>query len=202
MATQVTGELYESLTGQLFELGRQLRQPSGYPFDPRQLQIALQAAIEGRFSAVAQPVPGDAFVVSIDYNQPLADMIGAGKYDWVNDNITAKRFPIKGTGVVERKLKLWHLDREIIESSEVERLIRAAGQEPSPIEDLLAFGAKFPDKQCEYPIIALGSSAQVNGDRRVPYLGRSGTRRTLRLTWHDDRWHRRCRFLAREVSAA
>jgi asparagine synthase (glutamine-hydrolysing) len=48
MAIQVKGELYESITGQLFELGRQLRQPSGYPFDPRQLQIALQAAIELR----------------------------------------------------------------------------------------------------------------------------------------------------------
>lgn len=51
MANQiVAGELYETLTGQLFEIGRQLRQPNGYPFDPKQLKSHLQAAIEGRFS--------------------------------------------------------------------------------------------------------------------------------------------------------
>jgi hypothetical protein len=26
-------------------------------------------------------------------------MIVAGRYDWANTNITAKRFPLKGTGV-------------------------------------------------------------------------------------------------------
>ena len=46
----VAGEMYESMTGQLFEIGRQLRQPSGYPFDPAKLQSHLQAAIEGRFA--------------------------------------------------------------------------------------------------------------------------------------------------------
>lgn len=50
MATQVVaGELYESITGQLFEIGRQLRQKSGYPFNPNQLKKVLQNAIEGRF---------------------------------------------------------------------------------------------------------------------------------------------------------
>lgn len=49
MATKVAGELYESITGQLFEIGRQLRQPNGYPFDPERLKTHLQAAIEGRF---------------------------------------------------------------------------------------------------------------------------------------------------------
>jgi hypothetical protein len=49
----VAGELYESITGQLFEIGRQLRQPNGYPFDPLQLKVHLQAAIEGRFGVVS-----------------------------------------------------------------------------------------------------------------------------------------------------
>ena len=48
----VAGDLYESITGQLFEIGRQLRQPNGYPFDPLQLKVHLQAGIEGRFSIV------------------------------------------------------------------------------------------------------------------------------------------------------
>ena len=50
MATRVVaGELYESITGQLFEIGRQLRQKGGYPYDPERLKQALQAVIEGRF---------------------------------------------------------------------------------------------------------------------------------------------------------
>jgi hypothetical protein len=49
MAKKVAGELYESITGQLFELGRQLRQPNGYPFNPEMLRRHLQNAIEGKF---------------------------------------------------------------------------------------------------------------------------------------------------------
>ncbi len=50
--TMVAGDLYESITGQLFEIGRQLRQPNGYPYDANQLKAHLQAAIEGRFAVV------------------------------------------------------------------------------------------------------------------------------------------------------
>lgn len=48
----VAGDLYEGITGQLFEIGRQLRQPNGYPFDAFQLKVYLQVAIEGHFGAV------------------------------------------------------------------------------------------------------------------------------------------------------
>lgn len=51
MATQVAGELYYEIDGQLSEIKRQLRQPVGYPFDPKKLKIALQDAIEGNFNA-------------------------------------------------------------------------------------------------------------------------------------------------------
>ena len=49
MAQCVAGEAYESITGQLFEIGRQLRQPNGYPYDPELTKKALQDVIEGRF---------------------------------------------------------------------------------------------------------------------------------------------------------
>ena len=56
MATKVTGELYESITGQLFEIGRQLRQKNGYPFDPETLKRHIQAAIEGRFDQASKRI--------------------------------------------------------------------------------------------------------------------------------------------------
>jgi hypothetical protein len=50
MVTIVTGELYESIDGKLFEIKRQLRQKNGYLFNPNSLNFALQELIEGRFS--------------------------------------------------------------------------------------------------------------------------------------------------------
>lgn len=57
MATLVAGELYYELDGQLLEIKRQLRQPNGYPFNPNQLKVALQNAIEGKFGEVPQATP-------------------------------------------------------------------------------------------------------------------------------------------------
>lgn len=45
----VSGDLYWELDGKLWEIKRQLRQPSGYPFDPGKLNDALQWVIEGKF---------------------------------------------------------------------------------------------------------------------------------------------------------
>ncbi|PIR91964.1 hypothetical protein COU01_04345 [Candidatus Falkowbacteria bacterium CG10_big_fil_rev_8_21_14_0_10_44_15] len=52
MATQVAGELYYDLDGQMLEIKRQLRQKNGYPFNPQELQLHLQAAVEGRFKPI------------------------------------------------------------------------------------------------------------------------------------------------------
>ena len=52
MAIHVAGEQYYDLDGQLAEIKRQLRQPSGYPFDPNQLKVALQDAIDSHRSEV------------------------------------------------------------------------------------------------------------------------------------------------------
>lgn len=50
MAQRVTGVLKDGLLSQLFEIERQIRQSSGYPFDPTMLKDYLQKGIEGRFA--------------------------------------------------------------------------------------------------------------------------------------------------------
>lgn len=45
----VTGEMYEEIDGQLHEIKRQIRQKSGYPYNPEELKKALQLIIEGKF---------------------------------------------------------------------------------------------------------------------------------------------------------
>ena len=45
--------------------------------------------------------PAGIVTISVDYSETLEQMIAAGRYDWKNSDLTAKRFPIKGKGIVE-----------------------------------------------------------------------------------------------------
>ena len=144
----------------------------------------------------------EQLMLSVDYSRSLEVMIAAGHYDWKNDDITAKRFPLKGDGTQQFEAKLFHFNRNVSSEQAVEA-IKADGWEPAQIEHLLAFGEKFPEEQRKYPIIALGSVARVGGDRHVPCLSRGGARRRLRLGWWDVDWYDDYRFLAvRKLSSA
>ena len=136
------------------------------------------------------------FKVVVDYTQSLADMISAGKYDWVNGDIIAENFPISGSGQAELNAELVHFNR-IMESGDVLKELDKLGLRPANIAELLAFGAKYPDKQREFPIIALGSVWQNRyGYRYVPELWSGSVRRKLNLHWLGDRWDEDDRFLA------
>jgi len=70
---------------------------------------------------------------------------------------------------------------------------------PATLPELLAFGAKYPDKQKEFPIMALGSVwIDPDGDRRVHSLGWVEGERELHLGWDKPGyvWGDYCRFLA------
>jgi hypothetical protein len=69
--TVVAGELYESITGQLFEIGRQLRQPSGYPFNPHLLKLHLQNAVEGKFDGASLIDPRFEYVKEFTLTVPM-----------------------------------------------------------------------------------------------------------------------------------
>jgi hypothetical protein len=148
----------------------------------------------------------DPIVISVDYGRSLDQMIAAGNYDWKNDNITAKKFPVVGEGIVQYEAKLFHFDRTTQSQANVDAIKAddpANPWEPGKIEHLLSFGEKYPEEQRKYPIIALGSVAGVNGDRSVPYLYRYDARRSLYLYWWGSDWYGSCRFLAvRKLSSA
>ncbi|MEK7512900.1 MAG: hypothetical protein AAB601_01755 [Patescibacteria group bacterium] len=101
MATKtiVAGDLYESITGQLFEIGRQLRQPNGYPFDPHLLKLHLQNAVEGKFDGVTlidprfEHVKEFKLTVPADYDH--GTQLGTLKHEefyYFNDAITDGNF--------------------------------------------------------------------------------------------------------------
>lgn len=79
----VAGELYEHITGQLFEIGRQLRQPSGYPFDPETLKSCLQNVIEGKFPRLALLKPIASVQVSGTQKFVAADAFGPNNPDGI-----------------------------------------------------------------------------------------------------------------------
>ncbi len=136
------------------------------------------------------------YLVTVDYGLKLSEMVEAGQYDWKNDDITEKSFPVKGKGIVETNLELVHLNK-VANTDEVEAYLDANGLRAATIEEFLAFGAKYPDVQRGFPVIALGSSlVDRDGYRLVPYFYRSGAGRDLRLRWDGYRWGEGCRFLA------
>lgn len=133
--------------------------------------------------------------LTLDYGMSLEQMVAAGHYDWTNSDITTKRFPIVGSGVVEFEHKLFHFDRNV-SSEEADRLIIVDGWQPAKIEHLLAFGAAKPEEQRKFPVVALGSVAEFDGKRRVPYLYGVGSGRDIHLRWRGDDWLGCYRFLA------
>jgi hypothetical protein len=146
---------------------------------------ALKAFLQNPSGVAGKPasVPVELYSITVDYSQSLAEMIAAGHYDWTNSDITAEHFPIKGTGAVEVKTQLVHLNRHAM-TREVMAELDRRGLRPATIEELLAFGAKYPDMQRQFEIIALGSCWVIPDDcLNVPCLCKNDGGRGLGLRW-------------------
>ncbi len=137
----------------------------------------------------------NGFPVTVDCRQSLQAMIQAGRYDWVNSDITEKHFPVT-RGSQDVSVELVHFDREMTSDDVLAELDRR-GLRPATLPELLAFGAKYPEKQREFPIVALASAwRHWLGGRSVPFLSRNAEERDLGLSWLDSRWGALYRFAA------
>jgi hypothetical protein len=91
---------------------------------------------------------------------------------------------------------LYHPDRDI-ESDDVVKELDQMGLKAAILQELCAFGEKYPDIQREFPIVALGSvCVDPDGVRHVPDLDYWGARRLLGLDDWDGEWFPHYRFLA------
>ena len=118
---------------------------------------ALQQVIEGKAPTIptlAAVITG-TFRLTVDYSQSLEEMIAAGRYDWTNDNITAKRFSIEGNGIVEYEARYFHFNRNISSESAIKEIEAADSKNPwsaargraraLPREDFPGRAAQVPD---------------------------------------------------------
>jgi hypothetical protein len=137
-------------------------------------------------------------LIAVDYGRSLQDMIAAGKYDWVNRDITPEKFPVEGTGSKKFRTKLFDFGRNISSEDALTAMKKEKFLPGSHVHGL-AFGATFPEEKRKYRIVCLGSSAQVYGRRYVVCLRGSGA--GLDLYRWDGGWEGRWRFLGvQEVS--
>lgn len=140
----------------------------------------------------------DIFCFFVDYSMTFEQMIAAGRYDLKNSEITEKHFliPPSKRGKKEVAIELIHFNRDM-ESYDVLRELDLMGLRPAELPELLAFGAAYPEKQREFPIVALGSVLQgLGGCRYVAYLFRRVGERRLDLQRRSDGWSSSCRFAA------
>jgi hypothetical protein len=151
----------------------------------------------------------EVIILGVDFSRTLETLITAGKYDYVNSDITAARFPIEGSGIEEFEFDLFHPNRDISSDDAIKEMKEdkndpARPWEPAKIEHLLVFGEAHPDVQRKFPIVALGSVAEIDGDRHAPFLNEGGSKRHLHLYWSGNDWNARYRFLRvrKKVSAA
>jgi hypothetical protein len=137
----------------------------------------------------------EARTVTIDYQQTLGQMIAAGGYDQVNRHITQSSFPVAGGDTADRELTLVHLGH-VASTDEVLRQLDELAVRSGRIEELLAFGAAYPEAQRQFPIVAVGALDEY---RRRPFLWGSARVRHLDLRFDEKIWGGSIRFLTVEI---
>ena len=106
----------------------------------------------------------------------------------------------KQSGQVKVEVKLFRFKGSLT-TQEILAKMDAEGYRPAELFELLAFGAKYPEKQRKFTIVALGTSASRNGFTYIPCLTGGTDHRYLETTWGHEKnepWEHveRERFLA------
>lgn len=171
----------------------------GMDFDTMQAWIddpgdGITRALSRGFMPPVGEYTGTVYPLTINRDLTREAMIKAGGYNYINPNLTAKRFPVRGKGVKERKAVLVHFNRNISTDDAKREIEVGLGLTLGDTDGLCALGAdpRYRDFQREFPIAELG---QVSGGL-VACLYGGGTERCLGL--YDVRfdWVPHDRFLA------
>jgi hypothetical protein len=125
------------------------------------------------------------------------------EFDWVSDGFKkgeATDWQLDGsckgaTTADPDACELVHFDRDMSTENVLIEL-KSRGLRPATLDELLAYARKYPDKQKEFPIVALGVSYIWDGCHDLPCLDWDGDGRGMSLDWGGSDWNSCYRFLA------
>ena len=196
-ASQVTGSYVEFQAAVLRALPRSIDPDIalGWMRNGESLARVLRNALLPNGKQMAD----DTYSLFVDYGESVEDAVKLGLYDCASGDVNSKNFTTKRIGKADITVELVHFHR-YVSTSEVLRALDTARHRcrPAELHELLAFGQKYPEVQCKFPIVALGSIwRNQEGTRMVPYLGGDGSKRNLATHyWINVAWGEICRFAA------
>ena len=139
------------------------------------------------------------YPLSVDYARTFSDMVKAGQYDYINTYITEKNFPIERPDNIKSvnhiQVALVCLNK-MINTDAVLLHIFESNMRPARIEELLAFGEKYPKIQQDVAIFSLYSSDFLRYIKTVPFLYRDVSGRTLEVGFFESDWNEYNCFLS------
>lgn len=141
------------------------------------------------------------YEVILDNSMTLEEMVGAGNYDWGNLAINAINFKFKkGKGKIKIIIKLVCFNR-FMSYRKIMKWLRCHNLRPGNLPELLAFGAKYPEKQLEFPVVQIGTLWRIKKRRgsRGLYLRRGKKERGLSAIWLEHGFLKYYRFIAVEI---
>ena len=121
-------------------------------------------------------------------------MVAMGNYDQVNARVTASAFPTNDRSVRELVAEIVHPNRWL-SSEDVAAGIVKLNLRLARVEELLTFGSAYPEVQRLFPMVCLGSMAEIDGRLTVPSLYEWDGERRLGLDFWDSPWSSHYRFL-------
>ena len=135
------------------------------------------------------------FSITVGGDETFESLVAAGKYDWKNDFVTKKRFPIRDSLVIKRDLVILHFGRDISSEDAIKEAAKQGLERPT-YEDCLRFGAQHPDVQRQFPVVFLHEPVRDDGGGPgVLCLDGSGSGRGLSCGWFGGGWGGDCRFV-------
>ena len=121
------------------------------------VSISVLVALSGCASAPSVPFDSQDLSITVDYGQPLADLIRSGGYGWVYSEINDRNFPPVSAGSRTESVRLVRLDPLVPIDTLVSRE-KGNGWRAADLEELLTFGRAYPDFLRGASVVGFGSS--------------------------------------------
>ncbi len=128
-------------------------------------------------------VETERYPVDVNYTLTVEAMVALGKYELANPDV-ARLFSVRPTYHPHQELRLFGFSRSIKADTATEQF-EGRGFRMGTFEELLAFGASYPDIQRTRRIIALGS---ISHNGLIVGLSGSSDIRHLFLSEVDGWW--------------